>query len=118
MAYQRPININVIWYLLTLKRRFCETIQALCFDLLFPKVGEVCGGSLREYDRELLMGRIKECGANLDSLTWLVEHLRVSMRITDLCMSLNIIFEKIVAVVASNICSSRKITYPQFSVKI
>lgn len=35
---------------------------ALCFDLIFPDVGELVGGSVREEDYDILRKRMLECG--------------------------------------------------------
>ena len=43
--------------------------QVAMVDLLFPEVGEVCGGSLREHRLDVLTEKIK--GLKSQSLEWL-----------------------------------------------
>ncbi|MFP4621003.1 MAG: asparagine--tRNA ligase [Bacteroidales bacterium] len=48
-----------------------KTVRAL--DLLFPKIGEVVGGSQREEDYDKLYNRIKELGLPEENLWWYLE---------------------------------------------
>jgi asparaginyl-tRNA synthetase len=41
-----------------------------CTDLLFPKVGEIVGGSQREERIEVLRRRARECGIDTDEYSW------------------------------------------------
>ena len=41
-----------------------------CTDLLFPKVGELVGGSQREERLDVLSVRAKECGIDLNDYSW------------------------------------------------
>ena len=43
-----------------------EVVSAV--DLLFPKIGELCGGALREFREEILLQRMKECATDDDKL--------------------------------------------------
>lgn len=45
--------------------------QALCFDLIAPIAGEICGGSLREDNYEILKQRISSF-QKPEALDWLV----------------------------------------------
>ena len=49
-----------------------EKTVACCFDLIFPKVGELCGGSLREDNYEILKEQLKQ-NQSLHLLQWYVE---------------------------------------------
>lgn len=40
------------------------------FDLLFPEIGEIVGGSQREADYDTLVTRMKECGIDPDTMTF------------------------------------------------
>jgi asparaginyl-tRNA synthetase len=48
-----------------------KTVRAL--DLLFPKIGEVVGGSQREEEYDKLYNRIKELGIPEEELWWYLE---------------------------------------------
>lgn len=48
-----------------------KTVRAM--DVLFPKIGEIIGGSQREESYELLLSRIKEIGLNPDDYWWYLE---------------------------------------------
>ena len=52
-----------------------ELVSAV--DLLFPKIGELCGGALREYRKDILLQRMKECSTEndklLDALKWYLD---------------------------------------------
>jgi len=43
---------------------------ALCFDLIFPEVGELVGGSVREEDYDKLKAAMIEGGVDLESMDW------------------------------------------------
>ena len=48
-----------------------KTVRGM--DVLFPKIGEIIGGSEREADYDKLMERIKETGMNTDTIWWYLE---------------------------------------------
>ncbi|KAK9241266.1 hypothetical protein V1525DRAFT_392615, partial [Lipomyces kononenkoae] len=48
-----------------------QTVE--CFDLLVPGLGELVGGSLREYDYKRLQATIERVGMDLSELEWYVE---------------------------------------------
>lgn len=48
-----------------------KTVRAM--DVLFPKIGEIIGGSEREADYDKLMDRVKETGMNADPIWWYLE---------------------------------------------
>ncbi|OFY40400.1 MAG: asparagine--tRNA ligase [Bacteroidetes bacterium GWF2_40_14] len=48
-----------------------KTVRAM--DVLFPKIGEIIGGSQREESLEKLEGRIKELEMGTESLWWYIE---------------------------------------------
>lgn len=48
-----------------------KTVRGM--DVLFPKIGEIIGGSEREADYDKLMERIKETGMNTDPIWWYLE---------------------------------------------
>lgn len=41
-----------------------------CFDVLFPEVGEIVGGSIREDDYTLLINRMRQFSMNAERLQW------------------------------------------------
>ncbi len=43
---------------------------ALCFDLIFPEVGEVIGGSQREEDYDKLKSEILKSGIDIEKMDW------------------------------------------------
>ncbi len=51
-----------------------RTVRAM--DVLFPKIGEIIGGSEREADYEKLDRRIKELGMSMDTLWWYMDTRR------------------------------------------
>ncbi len=51
-----------------------KTVRAM--DVLFPKIGEIIGGSEREADYDKLNGRIEELGINKESLWWYLDTRR------------------------------------------
>ncbi len=51
-----------------------KTVRAM--DVLFPKIGEIIGGSEREADYEKLDRRIKELGMSMDTLWWYMDTRR------------------------------------------
>lgn len=48
-----------------------KTVRAM--DVLFPKIGEIIGGSEREADYDKLMNRVKETGMNTEPIWWYLE---------------------------------------------
>jgi len=48
-----------------------RTVRAM--DVLFPKIGEIIGGSEREADYDKLMNRVKELGMNAEPIWWYIE---------------------------------------------
>ena len=48
-----------------------KTVRAM--DVLFPKIGEIIGGSEREADYDKLMNRVKELGMNTEPIWWYIE---------------------------------------------
>ncbi len=48
-----------------------KTVRAM--DVLFPKIGEIIGGSQREEDHEKLLGRIKDMGIHEKDVWWYLE---------------------------------------------
>ena len=48
-----------------------KTVRAM--DVLFPKIGEIIGGSQREEDYDKLLARIKEMNIHEDDLWWYLE---------------------------------------------
>jgi asparaginyl-tRNA synthetase len=51
-----------------------KTVRGM--DVLFPKIGEIIGGSEREADYDKLMKRVKELDMSLDSLWWYLDTRR------------------------------------------
>ena len=41
-----------------------------CFDLLFPQVGEMVGGSVRESDYQVLREKAQKFSLNINNLSW------------------------------------------------
>lgn len=48
-----------------------KTVRGM--DVLFPKIGEIIGGSEREVDYDRLVARTKELGMNTDPIWWYLE---------------------------------------------
>ncbi len=48
-----------------------KTVRAM--DVLFPKIGEIIGGSERETDYDKLMSRVNETGMNTEPIWWYLE---------------------------------------------
>ena len=48
-----------------------KTVSAM--DVLVPKIGEIIGGSEREYRYDVLKDRITECGLDLDNYSWYLD---------------------------------------------
>ena len=48
-----------------------KTVRAM--DVLFPKIGEIIGGSEREENYEKLMKRVEEIGMHIDPIWWYLE---------------------------------------------
>ena len=42
-------------------------------DVLFPKIGEIIGGSERESDYDKLMQRVEEMGMDVDPIWWYID---------------------------------------------
>ena len=51
-----------------------KTVRAM--DVLFPKIGEIIGGSEREADYDKLNNRVKELGMSMDTLWWYMDTRR------------------------------------------
>lgn len=51
-----------------------KTVRAM--DVLFPKIGEIIGGSQREEDFEKLIGRVKEMGIHEQDVWWYLDTRR------------------------------------------
>lgn len=51
-----------------------KTVRAM--DVLFPKIGEIIGGSEREEDFDKLVNRCKEVGIPLDAMDWYLDTRR------------------------------------------
>lgn len=76
LKYCNNIPLFLMHYPITnasfyMKKSSDETVS--CFDLIAPFGGEICGGSLREDDKNLLEDRIKKTGLNIDPLLWYLE---------------------------------------------
>lgn len=48
-----------------------KTVRAM--DVLFPKIGEIIGGSEREADHDKLLRRVEETGMNTEPIWWYLE---------------------------------------------
>jgi asparaginyl-tRNA synthetase len=48
-----------------------KTVRAM--DVLFPKIGEIIGGSEREADYDKLMNRVNELEMSIESIWWYLE---------------------------------------------
>ena len=48
-----------------------KTVRAM--DVLFPKIGEIIGGSEREADYDKLLRRVEETGMNIEPIWWYLE---------------------------------------------
>ncbi|MBU1319399.1 MAG: asparagine--tRNA ligase [candidate division Zixibacteria bacterium] len=48
-----------------------KTVRAM--DVLVPKIGEIIGGSEREYRHDILMNRIVECGLPVENYDWYLD---------------------------------------------
>ncbi|MGI6047995.1 MAG: asparagine--tRNA ligase [Petrimonas sp.] len=48
-----------------------KTVRAM--DVLFPKIGEIIGGSEREADYDKLMQRVKEMNMHIDPIWWYID---------------------------------------------
>ena len=51
-----------------------KTVRAM--DVLFPKIGEIIGGSQREENLDKLVARMKEVGINPDDMKWYLDTRR------------------------------------------
>ena len=47
-----------------------EDGYALCFDLIFPEVGELIGGSQREEEFDVLVKQMEESGLEPETMSW------------------------------------------------
>jgi len=47
--------------------------KAICFDLVFPEVGELIGGSVREEDHDTLKTQMEEAGVDSKSMQWYLD---------------------------------------------
>lgn len=47
-----------------------ERPTVACFDLIFPEIGEIVGGSLREHNYERLVEEMKRRGMNMKDMEW------------------------------------------------
>ena len=50
-----------------------EAGEAYCFDLIFPHVGELVGGSEREDDYETLKKAMIDSGLDMEKMSWYLE---------------------------------------------
>jgi asparaginyl-tRNA synthetase len=48
-----------------------KTVRGM--DVLFPRIGEIIGGSEREADYDRLLNRIQELNMSIDALWWYLE---------------------------------------------
>jgi asparaginyl-tRNA synthetase len=46
---------------------------AYCFDLIFPEVGELAGGSEREHDHDKLQQAMEESGMDMSKMQWYLD---------------------------------------------
>jgi asparaginyl-tRNA synthetase len=58
------------FYMPKLKQEQSEIERSDCFDLIFPSIGEVVGGSVRESDYDILITQMKEKGIDPSKLTF------------------------------------------------
>ncbi len=47
-----------------------DDTYAYCFDLIFPEVGELIGGSEREDSYDILKSSMEKCGVDMDRMDW------------------------------------------------
>ena len=47
--------------------------KAMCFDLIFPEVGELIGGSEREEDYEILKTEMEKSGLDMSKMQWYLD---------------------------------------------
>ncbi|ORY80416.1 hypothetical protein BCR37DRAFT_359433, partial [Protomyces lactucae-debilis] len=47
-----------------------EGDSAVCFDLLVPGMGELCGGSMREHNHHALLSSMRQQGISIDEMAW------------------------------------------------
>jgi asparaginyl-tRNA synthetase len=69
---QYPKNIKA-FYMPEIKNESDENKRVDCFDLLFPYVGEVVGGSQRIDDYNTLKSRMEEKNIELEPLNWYLD---------------------------------------------
>ena len=73
--FKRPVILND--YPVEIKSFYMKlnednkTVRAM--DVLFPKIGEIIGGSERESDYDKLMKRVEDTGMNADPIWWYLE---------------------------------------------
>jgi asparaginyl-tRNA synthetase len=72
--------VFVIYYPKAIKSFYMPVIETdgdvervECFDLLFPEIGEVVGGSMRIHEYEPLIQRIEEKGMDCEQLEWYID---------------------------------------------
>jgi len=65
--------VFVLNYPLDLKAFYMKNNQdgetVACFDLLFPEIGELIGGSVREDNHQILQQKAKKTGLDLNNLS-------------------------------------------------
>lgn len=49
---------------------------AYCFDLIFPEVGELIGGSMREEDHDILKSEMEASGLDMEKMDWYLKTRR------------------------------------------
>ena len=72
--------VYITWYPSSLKpfymKRKMSHIEkecALCFDLLFPEVGELVGGSIREESYDILKKQMEDGGLDMQKMDWYLQ---------------------------------------------
>jgi len=68
IVYDYPREIKAFYMTLNADGK---TVRAM--DVLVPKIGEIIGGSEREYRHDVLKDRIVECGLDLDDYGWYLD---------------------------------------------
>jgi asparaginyl-tRNA synthetase len=70
MVHRYPRDVKAFY----MKRDPADPTKALCVDVLAPEgIGEIIGGSQREEDLDLLVGRIKEHGLPEEAFAWYLD---------------------------------------------
>lgn len=68
VVYDYPVELKAFY----MKRgEDGKTVKG--FDILFPEIGEIIGGSEREEDLEKLVDRMKDVGIDLEELDWYLD---------------------------------------------